>query len=221
MQGISSVDVSLNTRLEYLPLHELVTLTSLTSLDCTGCPLLVSPPRRVADKGGTEVVSFLRRVADKGVFCCDSPLIITSCGSSSMSSRESWHDEGVDDSFRLLFDALTSIESKKTVQKGSGKSSWHARWGRKDAEEAQHDERVPDGVIRAAHWKPEGVRPPSLLSLSLSLSLSLQPPPPSFPTVSLFSSFSIGRFLYSLSSSLSVSFFLPSLAISLAISLPP
>lgn len=97
-----------------------------------------------------------------------------------MSCRESWHDEGVDDSIRRLFDALTSIESKKEVHKGVGKASSHARWGRKDAEEVRKEERVPGGVMRAAHWKPEGVR-----SRSLPLSLKF----PSFfnRTFSLFS----------------------------------
>lgn len=42
---ITALDVSGNVRLEFLPIEQLASIRSLVSIECLGCPLLLSPPQ--------------------------------------------------------------------------------------------------------------------------------------------------------------------------------
>ena len=58
--ALTSINVSGMPSLERLPVPELVDLPTLTSLNCQGCPRLYSPPPDVANRGGVNVMKYLR-----------------------------------------------------------------------------------------------------------------------------------------------------------------
>lgn len=152
-QGVSSINVSGNPKLQVMPLHELAVLSSLTSIDCTDCPRLVSPPPKVAAMGGRHVVSFLHGVASRGVFCCDMPLVVTS-------PEDPLSPAG---GTSLLFAGLTRAKAHDAGRRRlSADSNTRNRRGQKvptaDAGAEEAGEEVEGRVLRAEQWKPEEVK---------------------------------------------------------------
>lgn len=109
---VREIDVSNNPLLEKLPVESLCALKDLIStampsdaifgehsshhvpdlltdgisgLECKNCPLLLSPPKEVAQLGGEEVMGFLREVFYHGAFNTDMLLFLAGDGEASSS----------------------------------------------------------------------------------------------------------------------------------------
>ena len=54
------LDVSGNNNLEELPVGGLARIITIRSIDCSGCPRLVSPPSEISNQSGTAVVTYIK-----------------------------------------------------------------------------------------------------------------------------------------------------------------
>ncbi len=63
---IKCLDVRGNSRLVKMPVEELSSISTLQGIECSGCPRLLSIPLEVAEKGGSETLSFARDCVKNG-----------------------------------------------------------------------------------------------------------------------------------------------------------
>ena len=64
--GVQCLDIRSNPQLIKVPAAQLCSIDSLVRIECTDCPLLVSPPQEVASVGAKESMDFLRECVTGG-----------------------------------------------------------------------------------------------------------------------------------------------------------